>query len=112
MWRWMAEDTFHRPESRVPGALDGADDLVDTDPTARYGCHTSMWAGDTPARFHDDTENDELLACSHCLAREMRWMLSESLGEDTDAICVSLGIKIVFVNQRVILAAANQQLGI
>jgi hypothetical protein len=76
-------------------------------------------------------ESDEPLACAHCLAREMRacerichqptcwydtvteqWMLSESLGEEIDAICVPLGIETFFVNQRVILAAANHQLGI
>jgi hypothetical protein len=78
----------------------------------------------------EDTENDELLACADCLAREMRenerichqptcwydtfteqWMLTESLDEETNAVCVPLGIETFFVNQRVVLAAANQQLG-
>lgn len=82
------------------------------------------------AEAGDDTDGGEELGCAHCLARAMReseqichqptcwydtltgeWMLSESLGEETDAICVPLGIETFFVNHRVILAAANQQLG-
>jgi hypothetical protein len=41
-----------------------------------------------------------------------QWMLSESLGEDAGTVCVPLGVGTFFVNHRVVLAAANHQLGI
>lgn len=83
------------------------------------------------AEADDGADDVEPLPCAHCLAREMResgrichqptcwydtytgqWMLSESLGQDIDPICLPLGIETFFVNERVLLAAANQQLGI
>ena len=73
----------------------------------------------------------EVPRCAHCLARAMReseqachqptcwydtftgqWMLSESLGDGQETVSVPLGIATFFVNHRVVLAAANHQLGI
>lgn len=96
-------------------------------PLARWTAQTYLVVSDLSGH----ADSDEGPGCAHCLARAMRqteqtslqptcwydtftgqWMLSESLGEGTPAICVPLGIRTFFVNQRVVLAAANQQLGI
>jgi hypothetical protein len=94
---------------------------------ARWTAHEFLVA----AAPGEDAGSDERPVCAQCLAREMReaaricdqptcwydtltgqWMLSESLGEDTGAVCVPLGIETFFVNHGVVLAAANQQLRI